>query len=258
MRQPWYVDRDQPDTGIWSAPTRSPIFRHVFNRGATENIKLRFCADGSTTQLGSGSTVTLVFKETRQDTSLLIASVEATQSGADYILSPVFLGSTLDTALDGADSIAVVGELSWEDSSDSFGDGSIQFDARINQNLATGGETVPVTPEAFVALTPSEDDSREISAANGVAVVSCIAEAGAGSYTYKIVLITTGVPAGALADVYIEVPASINPTIEVREGDEDGEIRHVTNGDPGKITTESIRFRFNGTNWQKWGPGELA
>jgi hypothetical protein len=269
MSRPWYIDRYQwPELAPWKTTTRSPILRFAFNRGSTEPIPIRFIDAGVVQELGSTATVGFGLKETRQSTSWLITPVSAAKTGTTtatvYTLSPQFMGDTLDTLLGSNDSAMCVLEIYWTDSgtggtAGAFGTGSIQKDCRVYRNLNVGGETVPTTPSSYSAVTPSATGSVSISAAGLTqATVSVISSAGSGTYTYKVVLLTTGVTAGALADVYIQVPASANPTIEVRNATTAGTTLHSVTGDSSNITYQRIGFRFNGTAWVKFGPGELA
>lgn len=239
---------------IWDKVTRSPVLYFRFYRGSVPSIDFQFVTDGETAALADGSaTGTLGFKSAPTDAGYLIAAVSWTKSGSGattkYTFTPTFLSTALDTALGSADSIPVYGEIKWVDGSNT---NEIGFNARIYSNVNRGGETVPVTPSAFLSVAPNAAGSTDVSAAGGIAPVSVIASAGSGTYTYKLVLLTTGAPTGALVDMYIQVPASANPTIEVRNASSSGTVLHTVSGDPDNATYQHETFRFNGTAWVKF------
>jgi hypothetical protein len=236
---------------IWSRPTRSPILRFAFDRGTVPNIEIQFVTDGVVVALADGSaTGTLGFKTAKTDASYLVAPVSWTKSGTGtatkYTFTPTFLASNLDTALGSNDSIVVYGEIKWVDGSNT---GETGFSGRIYSNLNRGGESVPSTPEAYGTYTVSATGSTDISAAGGLAVVDVTAQAGSGVYTYKFVLLTTGITAPAKVEINIHLAASANPTIDIRNATSGGTSLDAVSGDSSNATNYHFEARFNGTAW---------
>jgi hypothetical protein len=266
MSRPWVIDRyEWPESAPWKSTTRSPILRFAFNRGATEPIPVKFIDAGVVQELGSTATVGFGLKATRQSTSWLITPSTAAKTGTTtstiYTLSPQIMGSALDTALGTSDSLACVLELYWTDSgtggtAGAFGTGSIQKSAVVYKNLNTGSETVPITPAAFTDIgtvtNATSPTYSSISAANGNASFELTANAGTGTYTYKVVLITTGMTSGAIAEGKIITAASANPTVEIRNASTSGTLLDTIPGDSSNANTYHFEARFNGTAWEKW------
>lgn len=103
---------------------------------------------------------------------------------------------------------------------------------------------------SYNAFAPAAVDSDSVSGG----AVSIIAEIGTGAYTYKLVLLATNSEPGDEADIYIELPQSANPTVEVRNGTTSGTLLHSVSGDSSNPTYQNVRFRFNGTAWRKFTP----
>ncbi len=245
----WYIDTNTQR--IWRLPIRSPITDFRFERGSAEPIQIRFVTDGAVVELGSGATVTLGYKQTPTAAGYIIPSVTATKTGTGtstvYTLLPTFLSTDLDTYLSTADSKPVYMQVKWVDGTTTAQ--TPLYIVRVSNNVNRGGETVPTSPSAFLSVSPSAAGSTDVSAAGGMAVVYITAGAGSGTYTYKFNLLTTGVPTGTLGDFYIQLPASVNPTIQVRNASSSGTILHTVSGDSDNATYEHIQFRFNGTAW---------
>jgi hypothetical protein len=208
------------------------------------------------TTIASGA-MTFGIKSAATDSSYLVAAVTSTKSGNTHYLYPSFLGSALDTALGTNDSVAVIAELSWTDTAQSPSTlGIARLGARVYQNVNRGGETVPVSPAAYTDIGTVTNSTTptftNISAAGNVAIIKITAGAGSGSYTYKIVLITTGVQAGAMAEVEVNLAASANPTVEIRNATTSGTTVDTVTGDSSNATTYHFEGRFNGTAWEKW------
>lgn len=248
----WFIDTYTWQ--LWNRATRSPILRFAFDRGTTPPIEIQFVTDGVVVALADGAaTGTLGFKTNKTDAGYIIAPVAWVKTGTGtatkYTFTPTFLATALDTALGSLNSVAVYGEIKWVDGSNT---GEAGFGARIYANVNRGGETVPTAPSAFLSVAPAAAGNTDVSAAGGIAPVSVIATAGVGIYTYTLTLLTTGVPTGALVDMYIQIPASANPTIEVHNATSGGTLIHTVSGDTDNPTYQNVRFRFNGTAWVKF------
>jgi amino acid transporter len=110
----------------------------------------------------------------------------------------------------------------------------------------------PPQNSSFIALAPSHTETVEIDASKGAAV-SVVAEAGNAPYTYSIKLKPIA-SAGAGVEIYIELPEkNRNPTIEVWNGGSSPTLLHTINGHLEGPTFNTVRFRFNGTAWVKFG-----
>ena len=87
--------------------------------------------------------------------------------------------------------------------------------------------------------------------------------AGSGLYTYKIVLPTTGRSAGDQALLRVAMPASANPTIEIRNATAGGTtlatVAAVDDGAGGyPARTWSLQLLFNGTAWELWRRDDIS
>jgi hypothetical protein len=141
---------------IWRLPTRAPVLRFAFQRGATEAIDVQAVTDGVTAALGG--TPTLSFKTAPTDASFLIATVTGTASGsgtsAKHTFLPLFSSAALDTLLGSSLSASCYGEIKWTEGSATNIVGP--FLCRIYGNLNRGGETTPgVVTSASAQVLPT-------------------------------------------------------------------------------------------------------
>lgn len=84
-----------------------------------------------------------------------------------------------------------------------------------------------------------------------------VAAAGAGAYTRKLTLDTAEAMDGAIFRVYIELAASGNPTIEIRNESAAGTLLQTISGDTDNAGYFLFVAEFNGTTWQKIFGGYL-
>ena len=112
----------------------------------------------------------------------------------------------------------------------------------------------PALPTGFFDLRPAADGHADITMFRGNAVVRCVAQVAAPAYIYAIVLPPAHVFTGSLVDVYIEIPATANVTIEVRDTFVSGPLLHTITGDTDNITYQRVLFRYDGNVWIKFGP----
>jgi hypothetical protein len=107
---------------IWSQPTRSPILRLDFQRGATQPLLVRFVQDATVVPLASASaTGTLSFFADPSSSNLLVPAVTWSKTGmgptTTYTFTPIFTGTNLDTALGSDVSISAYMQIKWTDGS---------------------------------------------------------------------------------------------------------------------------------------------
>ena len=101
-------------------------------------------------------------------------------------------------------------------------------------------------------LTPSAAVSAALFAATGFFLLArkIVAGAGAGAYTAVYALPVASQRTGALAEVNVELAASANPTVELRNATGGGTLlASITNPAPGAAAYWYGRFRFDGTAW---------
>lgn len=79
-----------------------------------------------------------------------------------------------------------------------------------------------------------------------------IATAGSGAYSAEYALPTASMTTGAFVEVNVELAASANPTVEIRNATTGGTLlATVTNPAPAAAAYWYGRFRFDGTAWHK-------
>jgi len=100
---------------------------------------------------------------------------------------------------------------------------------------------------AYDALAPSDAGNSNISKRN----TKVTADAGAGAYIHTLTCPVTGIVAGDELLLLLELPASANPTIELRNATAGGTLLHSQTGNATISEYVSIRLVFNGTAWEK-------
>lgn len=92
-------------------------------------------------------------------------------------------------------------------------------------------------------------DLTKASEVEMVSTYSCSVGSGAGAYTRTLSLTTTNAENGDKAFVVLLMPASVNPTIEVRNATSGGTLLYTLEG-TGAEFTQPLSFTFNGTAWE--------
>lgn len=140
---------------------------------------------------------------------------------------------------------------------------SLTWNHRVLNDVNQGGEGVPTeaTPSYPTPAELCSDEDFAISAAGDSPItipdpytvihhVFAIVAAGAGAYTRTLTLPA----AGRRVDIYLEMPASVNPTIEVRNETSGGTLLH---SQAGEATARNLHLVFvrrtSATDWKKFG-----
>lgn len=93
--------------------------------------------------------------------------------------------------------------------------------------------------------------NTDFTIAAGVRNSSCGVSVGAGSAVYiaTLSLLATNAVAGAQAVLQVAMPASLNPTLEIRNLTSGGTLLGTLYGHPTEARNWTVRLRFDGTNW---------
>lgn len=112
----------------------------------------------------------------------------------------------------------------------------------------------PAFPTGFYDLEPAAAGSTTISLFRGGASVQLIPIAGPTAFSYTLILPTLGAMPGSMVDAYIEIPATANISVYVRNNTINGTIIHSVTGDTDNVKDQRVLFRYDGTAWIKFGP----
>lgn len=115
--------------------------------------------------------------------------------------------------------------------------------------------TQPERVDSVALAAISSAGNTDFAIAAGVRNSSCNVAINAGSAAYlaTISLLATNAVAGAIVVLQIAMPASLNPTIEVRNLTSAGTLLGTIYGHPTQARTWIVRARFDGTNWTAAG-----
>lgn len=104
-----------------------------------------------------------------------------------------------------------------------------------------------------VASFSSAGNSDVTLPSNGVHHVAFItASTGAGTYTRTISLLTTNASTGDMIDIRLDMPASVNPTVEIRNASSGGTLLTTAVGD-GSTGTVHGYYQYTGSAWVEVG-----
>lgn len=116
----------------------------------------------------------------------------------------------------------------------------------------TAGTTELNAYESLTAISAAGTTTITLAALNLRKTAQAAVSGGAGTYTHVIVLDTTNANAGDVAVVTLDMAASTNPTLEVRNATSGGTLLDTIHDTSGTETLEwSGEYVFNGTAWVK-------
>ena len=133
---------------------------------------------------------------------------------------------------------------------DQAGTGTITLPAVSGTLITAGGVT------SYATVNLSSATSYMLQVLSPVSSANVTISAGSSPYTASIVIPDTGASSGYFYDVYLSIPASSNPTVNIYDGSTSGTLLSTvnTNGVAGNTT---LSFFYNGTAWVKFGKGAL-
>jgi len=164
-------------------------------------------------------------------------------------------------------SVTLMAEIQW------IVDGAISssatFDAVVSNDVIKGDEGIPVagTPEyptpaeldalfaslrGYTAESTSSAENIDLSRTASTTIIDSLrltVGAGSGTFTTTLSLLTADASAGDVWRIILAMPASVNPTIEVRNATSGGTLLYTLAG-TGAAFTQLLQFTFNGTAWE--------
>lgn len=131
---------------------------------------------------------------------------------------------------------------------------------RLRIGLPDGNSLLIGWPKAEAAVGPlSTAGNTTLVATSGHALHTCVVSAGAGAGAFTRVLVLPATESGAVDvldgtfyEVLVELPASANPTVEVRNETSGGTLLWTRNSG-GVAETWLARFHRTGGAWKAWG-----
>jgi hypothetical protein len=120
--------------------------------------------------------------------------------------------------------------------------------ARLPTATSTDLGVIRLSGASTASISAAGNTTITLAAAQPNSVATITAAAGAGGYTHQIILSSTNAHAGAFVTVHVDLAASNNPRIELRNLTAGGTIlgEAVGNGTARRVT---LRCIFDGTNW---------
>lgn len=108
-------------------------------------------------------------------------------------------------------------------------------------------------PSSLLSLAPNAAGNTVVTPVRGSKNVNVVAQDTGTTYTY-IVVLSHDAPTNSKINVALEIPATSNITIEVRDGSTTGTLLQSVTGDSNNQTNVQMSFIFDGNNWFQFGP----